>query len=274
MIIGEDYMNIKEYYKSAATTSINISIYAALLSVIVFVILSRFLHTVYVWEATVPFMLLSCLFYIQFHVNKKRYQEMPDDLEVSDKHLFEHRNVLMTFMPAPTMRIVLFNPRGQCIGEIKDKYAAWYKWLIPNELLIFLPQSYYVLDVRGKKLGSFKISGFLGRNMTVWNSAGERIAAYEENLKKSLFRYNGVVYDDKRSVRMKVNVSGYLRSFEISSSEGRKLVSFQKGYMPLEWSNRFKELNTPILTFTEETVKDDMIAIYALCAKLLSYSKN
>lgn len=266
-------MNIKEYYKSVAAASLNISLYAALLSVVIFVVMSRFLQSSHVWETTVPFMLLSGLFFLQFHINKKRYRELPNHIEVSDRSLFEQRNVLMTFLPAPTMRIVLFDPNGQCVGEMKDENAAWYKWLIPNALLIFLPQSYCLLDGRGQKLARFKISGFLGRHMTVWDHAGRTIVVYEENLKKSLFRYNGIVYDSERAVRMNVNISGYLNSFEICSAEGKKLVSFQKGYMPLEWNDRF-QLNTPILDFADETGKDDLIAIYALCAKLLSFSKN
>lgn len=267
-------MNIKEYYKSISIAALNISIFAALLSVVVFVVMSRFLHSAHVWETTVPFMLLSCVFFIQFHISKRHYERVPEDIEASEKPFLEERNVLMAFMPAPTLRIVLFNPKGQYVGEIKDLNASWYKWFIPNNVMMLFPQSYILLDEQQKQLATFKAFGFLGKNIAIFNSVGKRIAVYEENLKKSLFRYIGVLYDDEGTVRMNVNVSGFLQSFMISSAEDKKLVSFQKGYMPLEWSSRFKELNTPILTFSEEIGEEDMICIYALCAKLLNYTKN
>lgn len=267
-------MNIKEYYKSIAIASLNISIFAALLGVIVFVVMSRFLHSAHVWETTVPFILLSCVFFIQFHINKRYHNIVPENLEASKMPFLEEKNVLMTFMPAPTLRIVLFNPKGQYVGEIKDLNASWYKWFIPNNVMLFFPQSYILLDEQQKQLATFKTFGFLGKNMAIFNSEGKRIAVYEEQLKKSLFRYIGVLYDDEGPVRMQVNVSGFLQSFVISSVQGTKLVTFQKGYMPLEWSSRFKQLNTPILTFSEEIGIEDQICIYALCAKLLNYTNN
>ena len=267
-------MNIKEYYKSIAIAALNISIFAALLSVIIFVVMSRFLHSAHVLETTVPFMLLSCLFFIQFLINNRHYNQVPEDIEASDKPLIAEKNVLMAFMPAPTLRIVLFNPKGQYVGQIKDLNAAWYKWFIPNNVMMLFPQSYILLDEQQKELATFRASGFLGKNISIFDGEGRKIANYEENLKKSLFRYIGVLYDEAGSARMNVNVSGFLQSFMFSSVEGKKLVSFQRGYMPLEWSNKFKHLNTPILSFSEETVKEDVICIYALCAKLLNYTKN
>ena len=267
-------MNIKEYYRSIAVASLNISIFAALLAVIVFIVMSRFLHSAHVWETTVPFMLLSCVFFIQFHINKRYYMKVPDDIETSEKPLLDEKNVLMMFMPAPTLRIVLFNPKGQYVGEIKDSNASWYKWFIPNNVMMLFPQTYILLNEHQKQLATFRAFGFLGKNMEIFNNEGKRIAVYEEQLKKSLFRYIGILYNENRSVRMNVNVSGFLQSFMISSVEGKKLVSFQKGYMPLEWSSRFKLLNTPILTFSEEIGEEDQICIYALCAKLLNYTKN
>jgi len=267
-------MNIKEYYKSTAIASLNISLFTAILSVIIFVIMSRFLHSVHVWEATIPFMIMSCIFFLQFYLNKNRYLHFPEEIRINERPLMDERNVLMTFMPAPTLRIMLFNPKGQLVGEVKDYNTAWYKWFIPNNVMMFLPQKYILLDEQQKEFATFRTFGFLGGNIEIYNSEGRRIGVYIENVKKSLFRYSGTLYDDEQSERMKVNVSGYIHSFTISSIDGRRLVSFQKGYMPLEWSSRFKQLNTPILSFAEETTNEEMICIYALCSKFLTYTNN
>ncbi|WP_154663048.1 hypothetical protein [Bacillus massiliigorillae] len=181
---------------------------------------------------------------------------------------------MMVFMPAPTLRVLLFNGKGQLLGEINDSNTSWYKWFIPNNLLSLMPNAYVLTDCKGNILATFEVNRWFSNDMVFYDEMGEEIGFYQEDWKKSLVRYNGAVRASDGSIRMNIDISVFLQSFIIPTQEGKMLASYQKGWMPLEWAERFKELNTPILTFTSLTTKNDRLCIYGLCARLLSNCKN
>lgn len=267
-------MNIKQYYKSTATVYLNISLFTVAICAILFLTFVFVLKIDAVWQTITPFMFLSIVYFICYTLYKKRAETIPHDFQISDKTPLEEKNVLMTFMPAPTMRVLLFNPKGKLLGEIKDSNVSWYKWLIPNTLSTLLPHTYVLTDFNQKVIATFKTGHFLSNYVEILNEEGNLLARYNENWKKSLFRYNGIVTNVDESIRMNVDISGFLQSFSLSTVEGKTLVSFQKGYMPIEWGRVFKELNTPILTFSDSASKNDQICVYALCSRFFNHNKN
>ena len=268
-------MNIKQYYKKIATVYLNLSIFSLVLSILSLILSTQILHVNHVWEVTIILMVYSCISFIFFHVYKKRFSSLPDDFPKSETSPLTEENVLLRFMPAPTLRILLFNPKGKYVGEVKDMNMSWYKWMIPNSLMMFFPQKYELIDTNGQMLATFNTYGFLASHFSVYNKEGRLIAYYKENWKKSLFRYNGTIHSRDHSIRMKIDsVSGFLYSFFIYSAADQKLASYQKGYMPLEWGERFKEMNIPVITFMDKADEDDKLCIYALCSKLLNYNNN
>ncbi|WP_019241819.1 MULTISPECIES: hypothetical protein [Bacillus] len=267
-------MNIKHYYKKTANVYLNISLFSLLISGGVFFFALFFLTKREIWVSTTPFMLLSCLYFANYVVYTRRFESLPDELDTSKSNLLEEENILMTFMPAPTLRVLLFTPKGKLVGEICDYHSEWYHWLIPNSLSAILPHTYVLKDQNQRTLATYKLSSFMQNSMSIFNESEELIAHYKENWKKSFFRFNGEVINADGCVRMNINISGFLQSFTISSIDNRNLVSFQKGWMNLEWGEKFKELNTPILSFTSVSTNEDKLCIYGICARLLNHRKN
>ncbi|MEH6945260.1 hypothetical protein [Bacillus sp. JJ722] len=266
-------MNIKQCYHTTATIYLNISLFTVALSIILFTVNLTILDKHGIWGTTIPFMFISCVYFVCFLIYKKRYQSIPGEISASCTTPLEERDVLLAFMPAPTLRVLLFNEKGKLLGEINDSNTSWYNWIIPNSILALMPNSYVLTDSKGNILATFEVNGWFSNDMSFYDEKGNQVGNYQEDWKQSLVRYKGTVRDDDGSIRMTVDISGFLQSFIIPSEEGKMLVSYQKGWMPLEWAERFK-LNTPILTFTNLTTKEDRLCIYGLCARLLSHCKN
>ncbi|MFD6442166.1 hypothetical protein ACFWDG_20765, partial [Peribacillus sp. NPDC060186] len=100
---------------------------------------------------------------------------------------------------------------------------------------------------------------------------GGLIGFYQEN--KSLVKINGMIYKYDGTEWMPVQTPGSLSSFEIKTKEGEKIVSYQEGWMPLEWGKRFKT-NTPILTFSSNVEENPKIIIFGFCAATLNHRSN
>ncbi|MGM9922933.1 MAG: hypothetical protein ACI35R_01635 [Bacillus sp. (in: firmicutes)] len=268
-----DFMNIKQYYHATASVYLNISLFAVGLSIALFTVNLFLFQKEGIWYTAIPFMVFSCIYFIYHLVYKKRYESMPEEISLSGAGPLKEDYVMLAFMPAPTLRVLLFNQKGEVLGEINDCLASWYSWLIPSSLLSLVPYSYKLTDANNRTLATFKMNRLFSRDMTFYNERNEIIGSYREDWKRSLVRYKGVVHYGGVD-RMHVDVSGFLQSFTISSCEGEWLVSYDKGWMPLEWTEVFKELNTPILHFTGAATEEDRICIYGLCARLFSNSKN
>ena len=62
------------------------------------------------------------------------------------KELFRTDHILFTFMPAPTLRLLLFDHKGLLLGEIRDQNMRWFMWMIPNFLSLLFPKEYVLIN--------------------------------------------------------------------------------------------------------------------------------
>ncbi|MGM9926859.1 MAG: hypothetical protein ACI35P_02820 [Bacillus sp. (in: firmicutes)] len=267
-------MNIKQFYKTIAGMYLNISLLLTIISGLTFIFSYLYAEDNAIILAVFPFFLLSCMYFFTFLVYKRRYYHLPNTIPVNDRTPLEEEHILLVFMPAPTLHILLFHPKGKLLGEMKDGKSQWYKWFIPNSFSVFFPHSYELTDFDGNVLATYKQHRFFSTKQVFYNEKGEELAVYEQDWKKSLFRYKGEVTNQDKSIHMKIDVGGMVQSFSILTADHRKIVSFQKGWMPLEWGEKFKEFNTPILSFGSHCSDDEKLCIFGVCAYLLRYSKN
>lgn len=274
LIRGDDFLNIRQYYTSTAKMYLNISLFAGLLCILLIVCSLVFFQSKYMWQITTPFMFFSIFYFICHIVNRKRALKIPHGIQVSDTKLFDEKNILFMFLPAPSLRLLLFHPIGTLLGEIKEHEPSWYKWLIPNSISMLLSHTFKLTDCNNKTLATYKMSHFLSRKVCMYDETGNVIAIYKENKMKSMFRYKGSIEEADGSLIMMVDVSGILQTFSLASVENKPLVSFQRGFMPLEWGKSFQDLNTPIITFSKEVSKNEQICVYGLCTRLLHHHKN
>ncbi|MFS0781560.1 hypothetical protein [Bacillus sp. 1P06AnD] len=268
-------IHIKQYYRQTAQQCLNMAFFSLLVSSIVFVINHFFFPKQAIWVAVIPFIAFSILFFIQFRINYKRYKDIPGIGPESGADLLREKHILMAYMPAPTLRVLLYSKEGLFQGEIADQNTSWYKWFIPDSIAEILPTVYVLLDANGERIATFSHTRFFSGTWSIKGRDGRPLYTYKENWKKSLFRYSGVVEDETGKPILDIDAGGFLQQFTIPfSGSSKEAATFQKGWMPLEWAERFKELNTPILTFSSEASENERVAIFGVCARLLKNRNN
>ena len=85
--------------------------------------------------------------------------------------------------------------------------------------------------------------------MTIYNANDQIIGYYKESWKDSLFKIKGMLYQSDGTEWISVASAASLYSLHLKTVDGKKVASFQEGWMPLDWAKRF-EMNTPIITFS------------------------
>lgn len=223
---------------------------------------------------TAPFLILSIVNFTGSRIYENRMKDLPEDKVVLGSSPLETEDILFTFMPAPTLRVLLFHPDGALIGEIKDRNMHWFMWMVPNSLSMVLPKRYIFTNAEGSVLAEYEIKWGIRNVIIMKDGRGSPVACYRESLKESLIRLKGMIYTAEGQEWIPVNVSGLLNKFELKTKEGKPIASFQKGWMPLEWGKRFKELNTPILTFHENATDEEKIAVFGFYASAFNHSSN
>ena len=84
-------------------------------------------------------------------------------------------------MPAPTLRLLLFDHKGLLLGEIRDQNMRWFMWMIPNFLSLLLPKKYVLFNNKEEIVAKYHLKAGLTNSMTVYNANNQIIGYYKEN---------------------------------------------------------------------------------------------
>ncbi|WP_409301159.1 hypothetical protein [Peribacillus sp. SCS-155] len=266
-------MDINQYYQKTAAAFFQVSWIALMLAVLFFVLHAADLLPGNIIAITAPFILLSIINMIGSRIYSNRSVEVIVKEDNTGIQLFEQKDILLAFMPAPTLRLLLFNPDGTFLGEIRDKNMKWFKWMIPNSLSFFLRKHYLLLNASGEKLGEYYMKRGLQAVIHIKNGDGETVGHYEEILKDSLMKIKGMVFDRRGEPWIPVQIKR-LSEFSLATATQKQLAVYQKGWMPQDWQQRFKDPNTPILTFHENADSKEKLAVFAVCAALFNHRSN
>lgn len=267
-------MNIRTYYEKISRMCFHVSWIALIIAGVFFVLHASKVFQGDIIAITAPFLLVGIINFTGSRIYEKRMEDMPEENVVSAVSLLEANDILLTFMPAPTLRVLLFQPDGSLLGEIRDRNMRWFMWMVPNSLSMFLPKRYTLTNAEGKMLAEYEIKWGIRTVLIMKDASGSPIGCYSECLKESLIRLKGMIYTADGQEWVPVNVSGLLNKFEMETKSGKPVASFQKGWMPLDWGRRFKELNTPILTFHEKATAEEKIAVFGFCASAFNHRSN
>ncbi|WP_028391434.1 hypothetical protein [Bacillus cihuensis] len=266
-------MDIQKYYEKSA----KISFYAAMISLII-AILFFVLHISGVMAGkilwlTLPFILLSMNYYIRFRLYEKHMRDSQVYIQSKSMQLFDSEHLLLAFLPAPSLRMQFFNKDGAVVGEIRDQDMSWYKWLLPNVVSMFMPKRFGLYDCLGNRLAEFQTGSGLWSNMIVKDHEGNEIGRYKENAKVAFLKTTGMISKPDGTEWIPINIGG-LSSFHLKVDNGKKLASFQTGWMPREWGKLFKNPNMPILTFHEKADLEGKLVTFGLLSALFHHVSN
>ena len=264
-------MNIREYYKKTSHSNFLASWLSLVLAILFFVFhLAGLLPGGVLW-VTVPFILVSMAQFGSHYFYERKLKrflvvEMPTDL-----NLLNSEHVLMAFLPAPTLRLLLFSEQGALLGEIRDRNMKWYMWMIPNMVTMILPKSYELVDSSGELLARFQIKAGFSKEMRILRPGGTCVGVYRE--KKTLKEIKGQVISNEGNKRLRIEAQTAVHSLDAWTADGKIAASYRVGWMPLEWGNRFMA-NTPVLTLSAKNGVDVKIAALGVCASFLHHHSN
>jgi hypothetical protein len=266
-------MNIRDYYQKTAKACFIVAWISLILAILFFMSHILRLFPKEILTLAIPLILFSVIHFIYFRIYDNRVNKLEHKSIETSGELFSTEDVLVVFMPAPTLRLLLFNSDGFLLGEIRDQNMRWFMWLIPNFLSILLPKKFELVNHQGNLLAKYHLTGGLRNSMTIYNVEHEIIGFYQEEWKQSWFKIKGKLYNKERTEWIAIQSKPQLYSLQLESVDGKKVAFFQEGWMPVEWEKIF-EVNTPIITFSSFINEEERMIVLGFFAAVLHHQDN
>lgn len=260
-------MNIQQYYEQAAMASLNAALVAFIPSILLLIYAVFIVQAYYLILLSAPFLIYSFFCYQKFLLNKNRANavKFPSDIKtISIENLFDQTELLMTLMPAPSLRLLLFAPNGMKVGEIRDQSFSIIRWFLPSFMDRLFVKKYSLYNHEDQPVAFYY--DFRDRlEIEIPDEEGRVILYKSSNGKKKEFVF------ENRSITIE-NKS--LQDFSFLTSDGKKIAQIQTGWMPLEWGERFLNLNTPILRLDEYGSSKDKLQLFSLLISIYAYADH
>ena len=259
-------MNIQQYYQQSAFISLNGSIVSAGILSILLTASLLFSWNLPMLVVVVPFLTISIFQYYSYLLfNRRSIESIDSSHHYGDQELLCLNQLLITFYPAPALRLLFFTPDGMLAGELKEIEVKKWRWILP-----------YFLDQKiSKKFGLFDFKGNLqgqliydGKGIKMLNGQNEAVGFFYP--KKASNGGQGIaVLAGAR--RLSILYSGLNQQIKFVDDKGMYISNLQNGWMPLEWTRFFKDANTPVLTFDYGLSTPARLAIIAALAYRYQY---
>lgn len=260
-------MNIQQYYRLAANTYLNGSI-AALVPVMIIVIpLSILSHGKEVVWTALPFILYSLVSYQSYLLNRERSLEIERSVpEEENLSLCSENNYLLMFMPAPSLRMLLFSPNGAILGELRDARYLRLRWFLPYFLDRFIPAEYGLYNVKNELV--MKVQ-WKRKRANVYDSNGDLCVKIEEQERE---KYH--IQISHQAFSIIVQSERLFTDIQFKNFNQETIGRVRKGWMPLEWDAFFKDANTPVLSFDHDLSEEERSIVLALLVKIYRYRNH
>lgn len=266
-------MNIREYYQKTANACFYVAWISLVLAILFFICHLLTLFSKDLLSLEIPLIISSVAHFISFRLYHNRVDKLGDEPFETSEELLSADHILFAFMPAPTLRLLLFNHNGLLLGEIRDHNMRWFMWMIPNSLSLLFPKKYELINNKEKVIAKYYMKAGLANSMDIYNANDQNLGCYKENWRVSLFKIKGMIYKSDRTEWISVASAASLHSLQLQTIEGNKVAYFQEGWMPLEWAKRF-ELNTPIVTFSSIVDEQERKIVLGFFAAVLHHHDN
>lgn len=265
-------MNIRDYYQKTAKACFFVAWISLLLAIIFLICHFLRIFPKDMLTLIFPIIIFSLTHFIYFRVYNNRVEKLGDEPFETSGELFRTENILIVFMPAPTLRLLLFDHKGLLLGEIRDQNMHWFMWLVPNFLSLLFPKKYELINSKEEVIAKYILKAGLTNSMMIYNTNDEIIGRYKENWRDSLLKIKGMIFKTSGEW-ISVSSKASLYKLDLKTLDNIKVAAFQEGWMPQEWMARF-ELNTPIITFSSLVDKSERTIILGFFAAVLHHRDN
>lgn len=267
-------MNIQQYYRSAAHVALNGSLVA--LVPVILILGGGILFSVELplFLITLPFCLYSFICYQDYLVQNQRSLESAVLISNEKKSILNTDNLLITFMPAPSLRMLLFEPNGNQIGEVRDERFWWWRWFLPYFIDRLFPKVYGLYDQKDHRKAIYHIN-LRKKQVKIYNSSGRELGRFTRNTKASpSLKRKGVIQSFENNHSLYVEGSTIYHNLYFRNEQGSILGKVIKGWMPMEWGKPFRNANTPFITFDANLNESDKILMISVLAEMYHYTSH
>lgn len=260
-------MNIRHYYQISAAMALNASL-VSLIPIIIFLLMSPIFSTkILLVVATTPFFIYSFISYQYYLLQKRRYGEIEEiEDEETSTDFIGHSEVLLEFLPAPSLRMVLFDSEGRMVGEIKDLHFKTFRWLIPYWLDRFFSKSYGVYDQHVGLIGMFNVKN---KEIQFLSTDGQVLNSIElEQKTGNVEKWSG------RQKVLTIRKESLYTDIKFIDENEKEVARLKKGWMPVEWEKYYKNANTPVFFMDQGLQIEDKMMLMGYLAKYYCYREH
>lgn len=259
-------MRIREYYRRAAMVSVNNSIFALFFAGLFIVFAAVLLPGRGAVLFSVPFLLYSFLSFQKYALIKQRSLEIaePEAVRNNEGTLFQSREMILQFLPAPSLRLLIFRPDGLLIGEIRDLEFAKFRWFLPGFADRLFSGDYGLFNEKNQLIAVFRWR----KNIV---EASGLVSSYGILKRKGGFRLGNCWSMSFANKVLLVKSEPLFTDIKFTDAAGASVARVRKGWMPLEWEPYIKNANAPVLSFNEKAAPEERMAVIAVLAHMLRY---
>ncbi|MBS4173173.1 hypothetical protein [Bacillus sp. FJAT-49736] len=173
-------------------------------------------------------------------------------------------DLILMFLPAPSLMIQFFNSNGVCACELGDENLARWKWFLPFYFRKHKASTYQLKKRDGRIVATIKLRDH-SRKLEIISSEQKVTTVF---LQKKKSRVLQLMDDNNNSI--KVTFASHKIEF---FKRDKQIAVIQKGWMPISLQRYFSP-NTPILTFQENLNETDQHIMYGLLILIFAKQYN
>ncbi|WP_203334580.1 hypothetical protein [Planococcus beigongshangi] len=213
-------------------------------------------------------LILSIIF-----ISRQQYNKVKDiPILESEKELFDVTEVVVKKDMALLPRLLLFEPSGELIAEVKPIDVDWWMRVLlaaNSELISIFPLTFGFFSQTGEKLITFRKKGWLKQvELKIFEGDQRKIGTYIQEELKAFIHIKGELFDELGNTLLAIKVSGFSGNFSWSDEEGRQWASFSKGFFPHEYTELFSDSHNHIVKLSDGLTEDDKVRLLAVIGYL------
>jgi hypothetical protein len=267
-------MNIQQYYRCSANISLNGSL-AAFVPVSFILIGSMFVSVkLPLLYLVFPFCFYSFICYQAYLIQYHRSLESVVIDTAKKTTLLDAENILVTFMPAPSLRMLLFDSNGLLIGEVRDVKFWWWRWFLPYTADRIFSCVYGLYDQDNQLIAYYRVNK-RKKQVQIIDVARNILGVYHIHTESPFsLKRRGVIYSKGNKQTMVVEGSALSADIKVRNEQDFITSKLVKGWMPLEWGKHFRDANTPYMIFDKDTAANDKILIIGVLTDFFQYTSH
>lgn len=244
-------MKIHEFYRGTANINLNGSIAVLVPAIVIAVGNLYYFQNNQIMLLTIPFVVYS---FISFQIYLFRMEQsisIGRNMSHAESHyqnIFEARHLVVVLMNHQEPSLHLFFPDGYQAGMIKKYRQKGFH-------LFKKPKIYALYNSLNQAIGYFNIKHL---TIEVYDQNKRYIGCFEKEKVSWLKKKKEIIDESGRYIGSVEGSTTYMDERVLNQSQ-QQVGRLRRGWMPVEWSGRFPEPNTPILSLSETLTERDKL---------------